>query len=30
VLVIAVRNTVDFSDLGAATSGATFFRTIGT
>jgi EmrB/QacA subfamily drug resistance transporter len=29
VLVIAVQNTVDFSDLGAATSGVTFFRTIG-
>ena len=29
VLVIAVQNSVDFSDLGAATSGATFFRTIG-
>src|SRR6202012_2558553 len=29
VLVIAVQNTVPFSDLGAATSGVTFFRTIG-
>ncbi|MBO0804043.1 MAG: MFS transporter [Nocardiopsaceae bacterium] len=29
VLIIAVQNTVDFSDLGAATSGVTFFRTIG-
>jgi EmrB/QacA subfamily drug resistance transporter len=29
VLVIAVQNTVDFRDLGAATSGVTFFRTIG-
>jgi EmrB/QacA subfamily drug resistance transporter len=29
VLVIAVQNTVDFADLGAATSGVTFFRTIG-
>jgi EmrB/QacA subfamily drug resistance transporter len=29
VLVIAVQNSVDFEDLGAATSGATFFRTIG-
>src|ERR1700690_3996449 len=29
VLVIAVQNTVDFKDLGAATSGVTFFRTIG-
>ena len=29
VLVIAVQNTVDYTDLGAATSGVTFFRTIG-
>ncbi len=29
VLIIAVQNTVDFRDLGAATSGATFFRSIG-
>jgi EmrB/QacA subfamily drug resistance transporter len=29
VLIIAVQNSVDYSDLGAATSGATFFRTIG-
>jgi EmrB/QacA subfamily drug resistance transporter len=29
VLVIAVQNSVDFGDLGAATSGATFFRSIG-
>jgi EmrB/QacA subfamily drug resistance transporter len=29
VLVIAVQNTVSYADLGAATSGATFFRTIG-
>ena len=29
VLVIAVQNTVDYRDLGAATSGVTFFRTIG-
>jgi EmrB/QacA subfamily drug resistance transporter len=29
VLVIAVQNTVSFKDLGAATSGVTFFRTIG-
>ena len=29
VLVIAVQNTVDYKDLGAATSGVTFFRTIG-
>ena len=29
VLVIAVQNTVDFADLGTATSGVTFFRTIG-
>jgi len=28
-LVIAVQNSVDYSDLGAATSGATFFRSIG-
>jgi EmrB/QacA subfamily drug resistance transporter len=29
VLVIAVQNAVAYDDLGAATSGATFFRTIG-
>jgi EmrB/QacA subfamily drug resistance transporter len=29
VLVIAVQNSVDYADLGAATSGATFFRSIG-
>ncbi|HVT69523.1 MAG TPA: MFS transporter [Trebonia sp.] len=29
VLVIAVQNTAPFRDLGAATSGVTFFRTIG-
>ena len=29
VLVIAVQNTVSYTDLGAATSGVTFFRTIG-
>jgi EmrB/QacA subfamily drug resistance transporter len=29
VLVIAVQNTVNYTDLGAATSGVTFFRTIG-
>ncbi len=29
VLVIAVQNVVDYADLGAATSGATFFRSIG-
>jgi EmrB/QacA subfamily drug resistance transporter len=29
VLVIAVQNTASFADLGAATSGVTFFRTIG-
>jgi EmrB/QacA subfamily drug resistance transporter len=29
VLVIAVQNSVGYQDLGAATSGATFFRTIG-
>jgi len=29
VLVIAVQNSVDYRDLGAATSGATFFRSIG-
>ena len=29
VLVIAVQNSVPFSDLGTATSGVTFFRTIG-
>ena len=28
VLVIAVQNAVDYKDLGAATSGATFFRSI--
>src|SRR5258708_17161219 len=28
VLVIAVQNAVDYSDLGARTSGATFFRSI--
>jgi EmrB/QacA subfamily drug resistance transporter len=28
-LVIAVQNAVDYKDLGAATSGATFFRSIG-
>jgi EmrB/QacA subfamily drug resistance transporter len=29
VLVIAVQNASDYADLGAATSGVTFFRTIG-
>ncbi|MGH6656592.1 MAG: MFS transporter [Actinocrinis sp.] len=29
VLIIAVQNTVDYSDLGTATSGATYFRSIG-
>jgi hypothetical protein len=29
VLVLAVQNAVDFSDLGVATSGATLFRSIG-
>jgi len=29
VLVIAVQNAVDYQDLGTATSGATFFRSIG-
>jgi EmrB/QacA subfamily drug resistance transporter len=29
VLVIAVQNSVDYADLGTATSGATFFRSIG-
>jgi len=29
VLVIAVQNTVDYGDLGVATSGVTFLRTIG-
>jgi EmrB/QacA subfamily drug resistance transporter len=29
VLVIAVQNAADFRDLGAATSGVTFFRSIG-
>jgi EmrB/QacA subfamily drug resistance transporter len=29
VLVIAVQNSADFRDLGAATSGVTFFRSIG-
>ncbi|OBK70200.1 MDR family MFS transporter [Mycobacterium sp. 1274761.0] len=29
VLVLVVQNTVDFEDLGVATSGVTFFRTIG-
>ena len=29
VLVIAVQNTVSYRDLGAATSGVTFFRSIG-
>ncbi len=29
VLVIAVQNTVSYKDLGAATSGVTFFRSIG-
>ncbi|KAA1425084.1 MFS transporter [Mumia zhuanghuii] len=29
VLVLAVQNSVEYRDLGTATSGATFFRTIG-
>ena len=29
VLVIAVQNAADYADLGAATSGVTFFRSIG-
>jgi EmrB/QacA subfamily drug resistance transporter len=29
VLVIAVQNSADYADLGTATSGATFFRSIG-
>jgi EmrB/QacA subfamily drug resistance transporter len=29
VLVLAVQNAVDYKDLGAATSGTTFFRSIG-
>ncbi|MGH9206632.1 MAG: MDR family MFS transporter, partial [Acidimicrobiales bacterium] len=29
VLVLAAQNSVDYADLGAATSGATFFRSIG-
>lgn len=29
VLTIAVQNTVDYTDLGTATSGVTFFRTLG-
>ncbi|MCW2953332.1 MAG: drug resistance transporter, EmrB/QacA subfamily [Conexibacter sp.] len=29
VLVLAVQNAVDYEDLGVATSGATFFRSIG-
>ncbi len=29
VLIIAVQNAVDYKDLGAATSGATFFRSMG-
>ena len=29
VLVLAVQNAVDYADLGTATSGATFFRSIG-
>ncbi|CRK56069.1 Multidrug resistance protein B [Alloactinosynnema sp. L-07] len=29
VLTIAVQNTVDYADLGAATSGVSFFRTLG-
>ena len=29
VLVLIVQNTADFADLGVATSGVTFFRTIG-
>lgn len=29
VLVLAVQNAVDYSDLGVATSGATLFRSMG-
>ncbi|HEY3871228.1 MAG TPA: MFS transporter [Actinocrinis sp.] len=29
VLIIAVQNSVDYADLGTATSGATYFRSIG-
>src|SRR6202035_4914258 len=29
VLVIAVQNSADYADLGSATSGVTFFRSIG-
>ncbi len=29
VLILTVQNTVDYEDLGVATSGVTFFRTIG-
>jgi hypothetical protein len=29
VLVIAVQNAIDYADLGAGTSGVTFFRSIG-
>ena len=29
VLIIAVQNSADYADLGSATSGATFFRSIG-
>jgi len=29
VLILTVQNTVDFTDLGVATSGVTFFRTLG-
>jgi len=29
VLIIAVQNTVEYADLGTATSGVTFFRTLG-
>lgn len=29
VLILVVQNTVEFTDLGVATSGVTFFRTIG-
>src|SRR5207302_3050325 len=29
VLVIAIQNAVDYEDLGTATSGVTFFRSIG-
>jgi hypothetical protein len=29
VLTIAVQNTVSYAELGAATSGVTFFRTLG-